>query len=195
MGQISMTAAGILTGYSNQFGALTSVAGGILCLSQLFTADGLAGIWAGIQAAAGEVIAGLLDFVGTVVSDTIMAVTGMVSTRLLIIQDFINDIAQTVALIRAALSSLDDLAKATLDFLMGAANCNFAAAELGKCLAAGVIADLTRKTTSSLVEGSLEYQATVLNATAKLVGPDSGINKFINKSQMFANKAMIQQQF
>lgn len=196
---ISTTAAGIITGYSNKFGALTSVAGGILCLSQLFSPENLAdfatGIIDGLQAAAGQIVAGLLDFVGSVVSNTIMGVTGIISTQLYIIQEFINDIAQTVAMIRGLIESLDDIAKDTLAFLKDSANCDFAAAELGKCLVAGIVEDITRKSASTLVDGSLQYQAKVLDATSNLVGANSPINQFIYKSQMFANKALIQQRF
>ena len=199
MGQISTAASGILTGYSTQYGSIVSVAGGILCLAQLFTPEGLAGLTSGIlsglNAAAGEVIAGLLDFVSTTIANTVAAITGIISTQLAIIGSFIQDIAQTIALIIATVRSLDDIAKATLDYLKSAANCNFNAAELGRCIAASVVADITRKAAPTIIEGTLAFENRAIDATTNLLGTDTAINNFVYRSQMFANKAAIQQQF
>lgn len=199
MGAISTTAAGVITGYSSQLGSLTSVAKGIMCIPQLLSPSGLAGLTSGIlgtlNAVAGEVIAGLLEFVGTVVASTIAHITGVISSQLAAIQMFVADIAQTIALIIGVLTSLDDIAKDTWKFLTDGQNCQFAAAELGKCIVAGLIEEMKPKIAMALQEGSISYSEKINDLTANLLGPEATIAKFTEKSQMFANKAAIQQVF
>jgi phage-related protein len=197
MGLIAVTAGGLITGYSNQFGALTSVAKGILCIPQLLSPSGLknltAGIMGALSAVAGEVIAGLLGFVGTVVSRTIENITGIISSQIAAINAFIEDISATITLIKSIIGSLDDIAKNTMKFLLDGQNCQFAAAELGKCIVGGILEEITNKAARDLSIGSLDYHKKVQDITTKLIEPERIIGKFNKKAQMFANKAAIQQ--
>lgn len=197
MGPITMATGGMITGYSNQLGAITSVAKGILCLPQLLSPENLKNLTAGIlgelSRSAGEIVGGLLMMISSTITNTINAITGAISAELAVINSFLQDIANSIAMIIGVISSLDDIVKGTIAFLLDGQNCQFAAAELARCLVGEIIGDITRKQAMEMNKSLDKYNEKVFNITQKIAGPDTTINRFIGKSQMFANKAIIQQ--
>lgn len=199
MGALATATGGILTGVNTGFDSITTVAKGIMCLPQLLSPNGLKYLTAGIVSTlantAGQFISGMLNFVSTTISRTIDNITGVIGSQLNAISNFIRDINESITLIKTYLRSLDERAKATLDFLLDSENCAFAAAELGKCIINDIINEIPKKTAKSLSDGTLNYNNKVLDVTTQLLAPEKSITKFMNRAQLFANKAQTQQLF
>lgn len=199
MGLLSTATGGILTGINTRIDSITSVAKGVLCLPQIFSPDGLRYLTSNIgnmlSNYAASVISGLTNFVASTITNTIRNVTGVIGSQLNRINNFLKDINESISLIKTYLKSLDERAKNIMQFLLDKENCNFAAAELAKCLISDVLEDVPRAVTRSLSNGTSDFNNTVLNVTSRLLEPERTITRYLNQAQTFANRARIQQLF
>jgi len=196
---VTNATSGILSGFNRKFDMVTGVAKGILCLPQLFSPKNLKNLTANVGKAlvqyANGVVAGLTNFVTSTIVRHIQNITGVISSQLRLINDFIKDINESITLIKQTAKSLVTKVKNTLDFLKDTENCSFAAAELGKCIISDILDDVPRATAKQLVNGSLDLNKKVSDITNGLTHPSKSITKYLNQSQMLANKASIQQLF
>lgn len=199
MGLLSTATGGILTGINTRIDSITSVAKGVLCLPQIFSPSGLQYLTSNIgnmlSNYAASVISGLTNFVASTITNTIRNVTGVIGSQLNRINNFLKDINESISLIKTYLKSLDERAKNIMQFLLDKENCNFAAAELAKCLISDVLEDVPRAVTRSLSNGTSDFNNTVLNVTSRLLEPERTITRYLNQAQTLANRARIQQMF
>ena len=199
MGQITNATSGILTGVNTKFDSITTMAQGILCLPQIFSPDGLKNITASIgrylAAYASNVITSLFGFVYDTISRNIQNVTGVITSQLNAINNFIKDISESIALIKNFAKGLLGDAKSVWEHITNKENCAFAAAELGKCIISDILDELPKAVTRDLSTGTLNLNNKILDITDKLTGPTKTITRATNRYQSLANKARIQQLF
>jgi formyltetrahydrofolate synthetase len=199
MGQLTNTASGILTGINSKFDGITSMAKGVLCLPQLFSPENLkyltANIGTYLAAYAANVVTSLANFVTDTISRNIQNVAGVITSQLNAINNFIKDIKEAIQLIKTYAENLEQKMKDTWDFLTDTENCNFAAAEIGKCLISDILDELPKSVTKGLSDGTLDLNNKVLDITEKLRAPEKSLTRYYNQAQKFGNKARIQQMF
>jgi len=199
MGALATATGGILTGVSTKLGGVISVAKGILCLPQLFSPNSLKYLTANIgnflAAYASNVITSFTNFVTDTVTRNIQNATGITTSQLNAINNFIKDIKETIQLIKTFAETFEQQVTDMWEFLTDKENCDFAAAELGKCLISDVLDELPKSITKQLSDGTLDLNNKVLDITEKLRGPEKSLTRYYNQAQTFANKARIQQAF
>lgn len=199
MGAISTATGGILTGVSTKVGAITSVAKGVMCLPQIFSPQGLQYLAANVvnllSTYAASVITGLTNFVADTITRNIQNITGTIGSTLNQINNLLREINESITLIKTYLTSLEDRAKNILDFLLDGSNCNFAAAELAKCMISDILDEVPKSVTKSLADGTSDFNNKVLDVTDSLLGPSRSLNRSVARYQQFANRARVQQMF
>jgi len=199
MGLFSTAVGGILTGVNTKIDSITTVAKGILCLPQILSPQGLQYLTSNVlnvlTTYAASVITGLTNFVATTITRTVQNVTGVVAGQINKINNFLKDINESITLIKTYLNNLDDRAKQIRDFLLDKQNCNFAAAELAKCIISDILDEVPKSVTKKLSDGTSDFNNKVLDVTSQLLKPEKTITKYLNQTQIFANKARIQQMF
>lgn len=199
MGLLSTATGGILTGVNTKIDSITSVAKGIFCLPQILSPQGLQNLTSNVlniaSAYAGSVISGLSNFVAGTITKTIQNVTGAIGSQINKINNFLKDINESISLIKTYIRNLDDRAKQIKDFLLDKQNCNFAAAELAKCMLSDVLDEIPKSITKSLADGTSDFNNKVLDVTSQLLKPEKTITRYMNQTQLLANRARIQQMF
>ncbi len=199
MGLFSTAVGGILTGVNTKIDSITTVAKGILCLPQILSPQGLQYLTSNVLnmlgAYAGSVIAGLTNFVATTITRTIQNVTGVIGSQINQINNFLKEINESISLIKTYLRGLGDRSKLTKDFLLDKQNCNFAAAELAKCLISDILDEVPKAVTKKLSDGTSDFNNKVLDVTSQLLTPEKTITRYVNQTQLLANRARIQQMF
>jgi conjugal transfer/entry exclusion protein len=199
MGLITNATSGILTGVSTKVGAITTMARGILCIPQILSPTGLKYLTASIgqflTAYGANVITSLANFVTATVTRNIQNITGVITTQLNAINNFIKDIRESIQLIKNYATQLLSESRSIWNHLSDQLNCNFAAAELAKCLISDILDELPKSVSRQLSDGTLNLNNKVLDITDKLRGPEKSITRFTHQAQTFANKARIQQLF
>lgn len=199
MGLFSTAVGGILTGVNTKIDSITTVAKGILCLPQIFSPQGLQYLTSNVlnllSTYAGSIIFGLTNFVATTISRTIYNVAGTVAGQINKINNFLREINESITLIKTYLRNLDDRAKQIKDFLLDKQNCNFAAAELAKCIISDILDEVPKAVTKSLSDGTSDFNNKVVDVTSKLLEPEKAITRYVNQTQLLANRARIQQMF
>lgn len=191
MGFIANTTGGILTGINNKFDSITGIAKGILCLPQLFT-SGQGGIMSALQRQAAGVVYGMSQLVTSIVTRTLNQLVGKLGKELAVLNAFLQDIRQSITLIKTFITSLDDKAKSTFDFLKDQENCKFVAAELGRCIIGQVTGAVTKKLAKDLTGGTKDIGTEVNKISKSLFAPDKSIEQYVKRSNYFISKSAAQ---
>jgi len=177
----------------SQIGAITSAANGIMCIPSIL--NGLPGVLGNVASsalsalsnAATGVLGAVIGSAGAAIENAICKLLNKPFVALL---KLFADLLAIIAVVKAIVKLVEDL----LSFHFNQENCRFAAAEIGKCLLANALSNISKR---MLKDAKLKYgdgacAKLAKDAQAALNNPGNIINKYMTKQKLETTKAYSQ---